>query len=86
VYSDHEFFLRIIFVALGCLHDFEETPGIAHFLEHMLFMGSEKYPQENYFHKFIAEHAGYSNGTTYLERQSYYWNVSFSDLAEGLDM
>ena len=24
-----------------------------HFLEHMVFMGSEKYPKENYFDSFI---------------------------------
>lgn len=29
---------------------------MAHFLEHMLFLGSQKYRDENSFHKFISEH------------------------------
>jgi secreted Zn-dependent insulinase-like peptidase len=33
-------------VNVGTLED-GETQGIAHFLEHMLFMGSKKYPDQN---------------------------------------
>lgn len=32
---------------VGCMSDPTDTQGIAHFLEHMLFMGTEKYPDEN---------------------------------------
>ena len=32
--------------------------GLAHFLEHMLFMGSEKYPDENEYSAFLAQHGG----------------------------
>jgi len=31
-------------VNTGTFNDPKETEGIAHFLEHMLFMGSKKYP------------------------------------------
>lgn len=34
-------------VHIGSFCDPEETPGLAHFLEHLLFMGTEKYPDEN---------------------------------------
>lgn len=27
--------------------------GIAHFLEHMLFLGTEKYPDEHYFENYV---------------------------------
>ena len=41
--------------------------GIAHFLEHMLFMGTEKYPDENEYSKFLAAHGGSSNAYTAAE-------------------
>lgn len=33
-------------VNCGCLNDPLDRQGIAHFLEHMIFMGSSKYPSE----------------------------------------
>lgn len=40
-------------VAVGSYSDPDDIPGLAHFLEHMLFFGSEKYPEENGYGKFI---------------------------------
>ena len=34
-------------VRIGSLCDPNDIHGLAHFLEHMLFMGTEKYPEEN---------------------------------------
>ncbi|CAF3938486.1 unnamed protein product [Rotaria sordida] len=39
-------------ISIGSLADPRDVPGIAHFLEHMLFMGSTKYPGENEYSKF----------------------------------
>lgn len=35
------------FVVVGYFSDPDGIPGLAHFLEHLLFMGTEKYPSEN---------------------------------------
>jgi len=35
--------------------DPEELPGLAHFCEHMLFLGTEKYPVENEYSRFLSE-------------------------------
>ena len=40
-------------VGVGSFSDPVDIPGLAHFVEHMVFMGSEKYPQENGFDEFI---------------------------------
>lgn len=32
--------------------------GLAHFTEHMVFMGSEKYPGENDLDQFLSNHGG----------------------------
>lgn len=39
-------------VHIGSMQDPADLPGLAHFLEHMLFMGTEKVVLEN---KFIAK-------------------------------
>lgn len=41
--------------------------GLAHFLEHMVFMGSDKFPGENEFESFIAKNGGYDNAHTDCE-------------------
>jgi predicted Zn-dependent peptidase len=40
-------------IGVGSFEDPEDIPGLAHFLEHMVFMGSDKFPQENDFDAFI---------------------------------
>ena len=56
----------------------EEAPfwGTAHFLEHMLFMGSEKYPEENEYSEFIKNNGGYSNAFTALTDTNYHFECS----------
>lgn len=42
-------------VNVGSFQDPEEYPGMAHFLEHLLFMGTEKYPVENDYSQVLIE-------------------------------
>lgn len=51
-------------VHVGSWADPVEFPGLAHFLEHMLFLGTEKYPQENEYNSFLSAHGGGSNAYT----------------------
>ncbi|ARF09651.1 Zn-dependent peptidase [Indivirus ILV1] len=62
-------------VGIGYNNDPEEYQGLAHFLEHMLFMGTKKYPQENYYHKKIAEWGGLANAHTMENNTTYYFQV-----------
>eukprot|EP00291_Cryptomonas_curvata_P005896 CAMPEP_0172199716 /NCGR_PEP_ID=MMETSP1050-20130122/28854_1 /TAXON_ID=233186 /ORGANISM="Cryptomonas curvata, Strain CCAP979/52" /LENGTH=1032 /DNA_ID=CAMNT_0012876793 /DNA_START=103 /DNA_END=3197 /DNA_ORIENTATION=- len=62
-------------VSVGSFSDPEKFPGLAHFLEHMLFMGSEKYPDENEYSAFLAQHGGGSNAYTASEDTNYHFDL-----------
>ena len=51
-------------IGMGSFSDPEELPGLAHFLEHMVFMGSEKFPSENGFDSFVNKNGGFDNAHT----------------------
>lgn len=53
-------------VGVGSFSDPQQLQGLAHYLEHMLFMGSEKYPDENEYDAFLNKHGGGSNAYTEL--------------------
>lgn len=51
------------------LYRFPTAPnrqGLSHYLEHMLFMGSGRYPNENDYDEFLNKHGGSSNAYTEL--------------------
>ena len=50
-------------------------PGVAHFVEHCLFLGSEKYPDENGYKSFLAAHGGRSNASTSLHTTTYKFEI-----------
>jgi len=72
-------------VYMGSFSDPEDIPGLAHFLEHMVFMGSKKFPEENSFESFIAKHGGYDNASTDTETTVFYFESPRRHFHEGLD-
>ncbi|XP_062256437.1 insulin-degrading enzyme isoform X2 [Platichthys flesus] len=72
-------------VHIGSLSDPGNISGLAHFCEHMLFLGTEKYPKENEYSQFLSEHAGSSNAFTSGEHTNYYFDVSHEHLEGALD-
>ncbi|XP_053088326.1 insulin-degrading enzyme isoform X2 [Pangasianodon hypophthalmus] len=72
-------------VHIGSLSDPSNIAGLAHFCEHMLFLGTKKYPKENEYSQFLSEHAGSSNAFTSGEHTNYYFDVSHEHLQGALD-
>ncbi|GAB2274251.1 hypothetical protein Dimus_009016 [Dionaea muscipula] len=62
-------------VGLGSFSDPLEAQGLAHFLEHMLFMGSTEFPDENEYDSYLSKHGGSSNAYTEVEHTCYYFEV-----------
>lgn len=59
--------------------------GLAHFCEHLLFMGTEKYPEENEYSSYLAKHSGHSNAYTAAEHTNYFFEVDSGHLEGALD-
>ncbi|KAG0597423.1 hypothetical protein M758_UG337100 [Ceratodon purpureus] len=72
-------------VNVGSFSDPEGLQGLAHFLEHMLFYPSEKYPKEGMYKKFLSEHGGYANAYTGHVHTNYHFDVNANHLEEALD-
>lgn len=72
-------------VPIGSMHNPEQQLGLAHYLEHMLFLGSERYPTINEYSKFMSQHGGYTNAYTAQDRTVYGFEVNDSVLGEALD-
>lgn len=72
-------------VNIGHLSDPPSAPGLAHFLEHLLFMGTTKYPNENEYNVYLSNHGGSSNAYTDMESTNYYFDVASDGLEGALD-
>lgn len=73
-------------VEIGCWHDPAEYPGMAHFCEHMVFMGSKKYPDENGFSKMVHDCGGYTNAYTKPDRTVYVFSSNNESFPQVLDV
>lgn len=72
-------------VNVGSGDDPKERAGLAHFLEHMLFLGTEKYPEPGEYQSFISSHGGSHNAYTSSEHTNYFFDVDAPHLEATLD-
>ena len=72
-------------VETGSWDDPADAMGLAHFCEHMLFMGTEKYPIEKEYHTFIKDHGGKNNAFTTDIYTAYMFSIKNAHFEETLD-
>lgn len=72
-------------VGVGSFSDPADVPGLAHFCEHMILLGSQKYPGENEYSKFITSHNGYCNAFTSTTETCYVFDIVPEYLYEALE-
>ncbi len=72
-------------VGAGMLQDPMTQQGLAHYLEHMLFMGTERYPDPAEYAAFFSQHNGAYNAYTWLDITNYMFEINNSVYDEALD-
>jgi len=63
-------------VYVGSGNDPLDRHGLAHYLEHMLFLGTKKYPDSGEYQQYITEHGGSNNAYTVLNHTNYFFNIT----------
>jgi secreted Zn-dependent insulinase-like peptidase len=72
-------------VKTGSKDDPETRPGLAHFVEHMLFLGTKKYPAADDYQQFLSDNAGSHNAYTAFENTNYFFDIKADQLEPALD-
>lgn len=72
-------------VNAGHFDDPKHTQGLAHFLEHMLFLGNQTYPSTSAFSDFLNAYGGQQNAWTGTEYSNFYFDCQAKALAQSLD-
>ncbi|KAH9621847.1 hypothetical protein KSS87_013161 [Heliosperma pusillum] len=83
--AEHEGAAAAVCVGMGSFSDPYEAQGLAHFLEHMLFMGSAAFPDENEYDSYLSKHGGSSNAYTETQHTCYHFDVKPDFLKAALE-
>jgi insulysin len=73
-------------VGVGSFQDDEDILGLAHFTEHMIFLGSKSYPRPGEFEDLLSNYFGITNAFTQDERTTFYFEVGSRGFQKALIM
>lgn len=77
--------LAALALPVGSLEDPNSQLGLAHYLEHMVLMGSKRYPEPDSISEFLKKHGGSHNASTASYRTAFYLEVENDALAPAVD-
>lgn len=69
---------------VGSMDDPVSQQGLAHYLEHMILMGSKNYPETNSLDAFLNKNGGMNNASTAPHRTAYYLQVNNEAFSEAV--
>jgi len=72
-------------VNIGHFSDPIDREGLAHFLEHMLFLGTKSYPDGSEYQKYISQHGGSNNAWTATEHTCFFFDIHHQHFTPALD-
>ena len=70
---------------VGSFRDPADYQGLAHFCEHMLFMGSKKYPDQGGYREYVVDNGGSTNAYTAENLTNYFFDCKAEAFYQGLD-
>src|SRR3989339_770368 len=76
----------LVLVATGSKYETKEINGISHFLEHMTFKGTKKWPTPLAISEPLDRIGGYQNAFTSQEYTGYYSKANYKHLNLLLDI
>lgn len=62
-----------------------EWPGLAHFLEHLLFLGTERFPTDQALMAYVQSHGGQVNASTRERTTDFFFELPTSAFSAGLE-
>ncbi len=71
-------------VMAGSMQNPDDHLGLAHFLEHMLFLGTEDYPGVGEYEDFLNKNGGGHNAYTSIDHTNYFFDVVDSGFEDSL--
>ncbi|AGI33767.1 TPA: pitrilysin [Mannheimia haemolytica] len=71
-------------IPIGSMDDPISQQGLAHYLEHMILMGSKNYPETNSLDGFLTKNGGMNNASTASHRTAYYLQVNNEAFSEAV--
>ncbi|MGV8919854.1 MAG: pyrroloquinoline quinone biosynthesis protein PqqF [Pseudomonas sp.] len=75
----------VVRVAAGSHDVSPQWPGLAHFLEHLLFLGTDSFLADENFMTFVQRHGGQVNASTRERTTDFFFELSPSAFAPGLE-
>ncbi|EIR37105.1 pitrilysin, partial [Yersinia pestis] len=77
--------LAALALPVGSLEDPDNQLGLAHYLEHMVLMGSKHFPEPGSFSEFLKKHGGSHNASTASYRTAFYLEIENDALAPAVE-
>lgn len=72
-------------ITAGSFHEPDAWPGLAHFLEHMLFLGTATFPESDAYQRFISQNGGSHNAFTSSRDTNYFFDIQPDALDSALE-
>lgn len=72
-------------VNVGAWHDPDGLEGMAHFTEHLLFLGTKNFPKEDELFQFCGHNGGLVNAYTFTDRTVYMFSIQNEAFQPGLE-
>jgi secreted Zn-dependent insulinase-like peptidase len=72
-------------VDAGSFDNPDARPGLAHYLEHLVFLGTDKFPDPGEFDKYIQANGGSNNAYTASDHTNYHLEISHAAFEGALE-